>query len=253
MHAIKIITIICLVILLAMNCKTDTSREVEKKVPSGPAISNVITPEWVKNAVIYEVNVRQYTPEGTFNAFTEHLPRLKTLGVDILWFMPVNPIGVKNRKGPLGSYYSVKDYTAVNPEFGTMEDFRRLVEQVHEQGMYAIIDWVPNHTAWDHRWTKEHPDWYKQDEKGEFVSPFDWTDVIQLDYDNEEMRQEMIEEMIFWIRESDIDGYRCDVAHMVPVDFWDEARKELDKVKPVFMLAESDQYFLHKNAFDMTY
>jgi glycosidase len=253
MHAIKIITIICLVILLAMNCKTDTSREVEKKVPSGPAISNVITPEWVKNAVIYEVNVRQYTPEGTFNAFTEHLPRLKTLGVDILWFMPVNPIGVKNRKGPLGSYYSVKDYTAVNPEFGTMEDFRRLVEQVHEQGMYAIIDWVPNHTAWDHRWTKEHPDWYKQDEKGEFVSPFDWTDVIQLDYDNEEMRQEMIEEMIFWIRESDIDGFRCDVAHMVPVDFWDEARKELDKVKPVFMLAESDQYFLHKNAFDMTY
>jgi len=253
MRTVRIFCIICPVMFLVMNCKSDVSKETSDKAKSGPGVSGVVSPEWIKNTAIYEVNIRQYTPEGTFNAFAAHLSRLKKLGVDILWFMPVQPIGEINRKGTLGSYYSVKDYKKVNPEYGTMEDFRNLVRLVHEAGMHVILDWVPNHTAWDHTWTKEHPDWYKLDEDGAFISPFDWTDVIQLDYDNEEMRQEMIEDMKYWIRETDIDGFRCDVAHMVPVAFWDEARKELDKVKPVFMLAESDQYFLHKDAFDMTY
>ena len=215
--------------------------------------SEVVNQDWVKNAVIYEVNIRQYTPEGTFNAFAEHLPRLKSLGVEILWLMPINPIGQMNRKGELGSYYSVKDYKRINPEFGDMDDFKALVRKVHEEGMHIIIDWVPNHTSWDNVLTLEHPDYYKTTEDGNFASPFDWTDVIQLDYDNKDLRKYMIETMKYWITETDIDGFRCDVAHMVPVDFWEEARPELEKVKPIFMLAESDQPELNRKAFDATY
>jgi glycosidase len=215
--------------------------------------SEVLNQDWVRNAVIYEVNIRQYTPEGTFNAFAEHLPRLKSLGVEILWLMPINPIGQMNRKGELGSYYSVKDYKRINPEFGDMDDFKALVRKVHEEGMHIIIDWVPNHTSWDNVLTLEHPDYYKTTEDGNFASPFDWTDVIRLDYDNKDLRKYMIETMKYWITETDIDGFRCDVAHMVPVDFWEEARPELEKVKPIFMLAESDQPELNRKAFDATY
>ncbi|MCL6493248.1 MAG: alpha-amylase [Ignavibacterium sp.] len=211
------------------------------------------TPEWAFDKTIYEVNLRQYSEEGNFEGFRKHLPRLKELGVGILWFMPIHPIGELNRKGTLGSYYSVKDYLAVNPEFGTIDDFKKLVKEIHSMGMYVIIDWVANHTAWDHQWTKTHPEFYNKDADGNFISPVDdWSDVIDLNYDNKQLWKEMINALKFWVNECDIDGYRCDVAGMVPIEFWIEARKELDKIKPVFMLAEWDTPEMHK-AFDMTY
>ncbi|MDX2247264.1 MAG: alpha-amylase family glycosyl hydrolase [Bacteroidia bacterium] len=210
-------------------------------------------PEWSRNATIYEVNLRQYTPSGTFNEFATHIPRLKAMGVDILWLMPVFEIGEKNRKGSLGSYYSVKDYLQVNPEHGTVEDLRNLVAQVHAAGMYLILDWVPNHTSWDHAWTTQHPDWYMKDDKGNFKPPVaDWEDVIHLDYSNKEMRQAMIDAMKYWIVECDIDGYRCDVAHMIPVDFWNDCRQQLNKTREVFMLAEAEIPVQH-SAFEMSY
>lgn len=209
---------------------------------------------WSRNAVIYEVNIRQYTPEGTFNAFAAHLPRLKEMGVDILWLMPVHPVGEKNRKGSLGSYYAVQDYKGVNPEFGTLSDLKKLVEQAHQMGMKVILDWVANHTAWDHVWTKTNPEYFEKGADGEFISPYDWTDVIELDYNNRAMRDSMIDALKYWITEVGIDGYRCDVAGMVPTDFWDAAREELERVKPVFMLAEDeDNPDLLRSAFDMNY
>ncbi len=209
---------------------------------------------WSHQANIYEVNIRQYTPEGTFKAFQQHLDRLQKMGVNILWLMPINPIGKENRKGSLGSYYAVQNYVAVNPNFGTLKDLKQLVKAAHAKGMHVILDWVANHTAWDNIWVKQHPDWYEKDKEGKFVSPFDWTDVISLNYNNKEMRQAMINAMIYWIKKADVDGFRCDVAGMVPVDFWDEARTALDKVKPVFMLAEDeDNAALVKYAFDMNY
>lgn len=212
-----------------------------------------VHPEWSKNANIYEVNIRQYTPEGTFEAFSEHLPRLKEMGVDILWLMPVHPIGVEKRKGTMGSYYSVKDYKAVNPEFGDMEDFKALVNEIHELDMKIILDWVANHTAWDNWWIEENPDWYTKDEDGNFVAPYDWTDVADLNYDNPEMREAMIDALKFWVVEAGIDGYRCDVAGEVPLDFWDNAISQLRELKPVFMLAESEVPEHHEVGFDMTY
>lgn len=207
---------------------------------------------WSVNSTIYEVNIRQYTPEGTFKAFAPSLPKLKELGIGILWFMPVNPIGVLNRKGSLGSYYSVMDYTSINPEFGTIEDFKAVVKQAHDLGMYVIIDWVANHTSWDNTWTKSHPDYFKKDATGKFVSPYDWTDVISLDYGNKELWNSMRDAMKFWIEQCDIDGFRCDVAAMVPLEFWKWVRPQLDAVKPMFMLAEASEPELHQ-AFDMTY
>lgn len=217
------------------------------------AQSQTKTPTWAFDKTIYEVNLRQFSQEGNFDAFRKHLPRLKELGVGILWFMPIHPIGELNRKGTLGSYYSVKDYLAVNPEFGTIDEFKSLVKEIHSLGMYVIIDWVANHTSWDHQWTKTHPEFYNKDKDGNFIPPVnDWSDVIDLNYDNKQLWNEMIDALKFWITECDIDGYRCDVAGMVPIDFWIEARKQLDKIKPVFMLAEWDTPEMHK-AFDMTY
>jgi glycosidase len=211
------------------------------------------TPQWAFDKTIYEVNLRQFTEEGTFKAFEKHLPRLKELGVDILWLMPIHPIGELNRKGTLGSYYSVKDYLEINPEFGNKSDFKNLVDKIHSLGMYVIIDWVANHTAWDHPWTKSDPDFYTKDENGNFIPPVDdWTDVIDLNYDNKTLWQEMINALKYWVQEFNIDGYRCDVAGMVPIEFWIEARKQLEKIKPVFMLAEWDTPQMH-SAFDMTY
>ena len=210
-------------------------------------------PEWSYNKAIYEVNIRQYTPEGNIKAFEKHLPKLKELGADILWLMPINPIGENNRKGTLGSYYSVKDYKAVNPEFGTIEEFKSLVKMVHKMGMYVIIDWVANHTAWDNPWITEHPELYTTDSLDNIITPVrDWTDVADLNYDNKELWVEMIDALKFWVEECDIDGYRCDVAGMVPIEFWIEARSELKKIKSVFMLAEWDTPEVHL-AFDMTY
>ena len=212
-------------------------------------------PEWSKNATIYQLNTRQFSAEGTFAAAQKQLPRLKALGIDIIWLMPIQEIGIKNRKGSLGSPYAVKDYYAVNPEFGTMDDLKSFVDAAHEHGMYVLLDWVANHSAWDNALVTEHPDWYERDYKGDFrPTPWwDWSDIIDLDYTQPELRKYMTNAMKYWVQELDIDGYRCDVAGFVPVDFWDNVRKELDAIKPVFMLAEWESRDLHANAFDMTY
>lgn len=252
MQKFKSISLLLAFILLISACQTSTKNDQQE---AREYTSNTPLPEWSKDAVIYEVNIRQYTEEGTFNAFSGHLPRLKELGVDILWLMPVHPIGEKNRKGTLGSYYSIKDYKAINPEFGTMEDFKSLVEKAHEMDMHLVLDWVANHTAWDHPWTETNPEWYLQNEEGEIIAPVeDWTDVAGLDYSNEEMRKAMIDALTFWVEEANIDGYRCDVAGMVPVDFWEDARSAIQAVKPVWMLAEDeDEISLLENAFNANY
>ncbi len=196
--------------------------------------------DWIKNNVVYEVNTRQFNNGGTFKSFMPEIPRIKALGVDVLWFMPVYPIGQLNRKGGLGSYYSIKNYHEINPEFGTMDDFKSTVNAAHAQGMKVILDWVGNHTAWDHPWVTEHPDWYVHDSTGKIVTPWDWTDVAQLNFKNPELRKAMIAEMQFWVDQCNIDGFRCDVAFLVPRSFWEEARIALEKDKPLFMLAEME-------------
>ncbi|MFM9950780.1 MAG: alpha-amylase family glycosyl hydrolase, partial [Saprospiraceae bacterium] len=219
-------------------------------------------PEWHKNATIYEVNLRHYTQEGTFKSFEAQIPRLKEMGIDILWFMPINPVSVKNRKGELGSPYAVADYKATNPDYGTMDDFKHLVEAIHAAGMHIIIDWVPNHTGWDNPWITEHKDWYTQDAAGNVIDPIDpetgkswgWTDVADLNYDNKEMRLAMIDAMKFWVTEAGIDGFRVDVAHNVPIDFWAECSDTLYAVKPLFLLAEAEVPAIRNNgAFVMDY
>ncbi len=212
--------------------------------------------EWAKDAVIYEVNVRQYTKEGTFAAFSEHLQTLKDMGINTLWFMPIHPISETRRSGTLGSYYSITDYREVNPEFGTKADFKALVDQAHGMGFHIMMDWVANHTGWDCAWIQDHPDWYTRGANGEITDPvgMGWPDVADLNYDNMEMRAEMIACMKYWVEEFDIDGFRCDYAAGVPVDFWEAARGEIEKVKPVLMLAEdSDSRALLKYAFDLNY
>lgn len=215
----------------------------------------ITIPEWVKNATLYELNIRQFSEEGTFKAIESDLPRLKKLGIDIIWLMPIHPIGELHRKGTLGSYYSVKNYLKVNPEFGTEEDFRSLVKAIHEEGMYVILDWVANHTSWDNNLVTEHPEWYMKSRKNTFQSTRwrDYDDIIELDYSHPELRKYMTNAMKYWIREYDIDGYRCDIASFVPIDFWETVRKELDTIKPVFMLAEAEDKDLHRKAFDATY
>lgn len=213
--------------------------------------------DWVDTAIMYEVNVRQYTEEGTFNAFSEHLERLKEMGVNTLWFMPIYSISEVNKKGTLGSYYSIRDYKSVNSEFGTLEDFQALVDKAHEMGFKVVLDWVANHTGWDHTWITEHPEYYAKDEDGNIIFPMntDWTDVAQLDYTNENMRAAMIDAMKFWIEEVDVDGFRCDYAQGVPIDFWESARAELDKIKPIYMVAEdgTNSDSLLSAAFDSNY
>ncbi len=211
------------------------------------------TTDWLKTATIYEVNIRQYTNEGTFNAFAKELPRLNDMGVDVLWLMPIHPIGLKNRKGSLGSYYSVKDFKAVNPEFGTMQDFKFLVDQVHQLGMKLIIDWVANHAAWDNVWTKEKPDYFKRDESGNFLSPNDWSDVIQIDHTNTEQQEAMIDAMKFWVTDFNIDGFRADLAHLTPLPFWKKARTAIEPLKAdLFWLAETEEISYHE-VFDASY
>ncbi len=212
-------------------------------------------PEWLKNATVYELNVRQFSEEGNFKAIETQLPRLKKLGIDVIWLMPVQPIGEVNRKGSLGSYYSVKDYLGINPEFGAEQDFQNLVDAIHQQGMYVIIDWVANHTSWDNALATEHPEWYSKSREGKFQStPWrDYDDIIDLDYSQPELRKYMTEALKFWVKKYNIDGFRCDVASFVPIDFWETARVELEKIKPVFMLAEAEDKELHRKAFDVTY
>ncbi|EQC1581898.1 TPA: alpha-amylase family glycosyl hydrolase [Klebsiella oxytoca] len=212
-------------------------------------------PEWSKNATIYQVNIRQFTKEGNFKSFEKHLDRIKDLGVDILWLMPIHPIGTEARKGTLGSGYSVRDYFDVNHEFGTLNDLKVLVKKIHEKGMYVILDWVANHSSRDNYLTIKHPEWYSKDRKGRFIPTpwYDWDDIIEFDYNNAELREYMTTALKYWVKECDIDGYRCDVAGFVPLDFWENTRRELDEIKPVFMLAEWESRDLLQKSFDMVY
>lgn len=245
----KLIVLIFLISIVSCNTKGQNKKETSENKQS----VRTITDSDLETAVIYEANIRQYSPEGTFNAFTKDIPQLKQLGVKIIWLMPISPISKKDRKGPLGSYYAIQDYTKVNPEYGNLEDLKNLVDTAHENGMFVILDWVANHTGRDHHWLTEHPDFYVRDDKGSPVAPFDWTDVAKLDYSNPNLRKEMISEMQYWLKNADIDGFRCDVAAQVPVDFWEEAVKKLKQTKPVFMLAEAWEPNLLVNAFDMDY
>lgn len=236
--------------ILISGCKNQAP---ETKLAQHPYPDSVH--QQLARSVIYEVNIRQITPEGTFKAFTEqHLDRLKNLGVDILWLMPIHPISKKNRKGTLGSYYSIADYRAVNQDYGTLDDFKDLVKKAHEKNMYVIIDWVANHTGWDHPWITEHPAWYTRDKKGNIVPPVpDWSDVADLNYDNTEMQAAMIEAMDFWVREVGIDGYRCDAAAMAPTDFWYKAMRHVDSLRHVIKLAEAWEPELLERGFDAAY
>jgi cyclomaltodextrinase / maltogenic alpha-amylase / neopullulanase len=212
------------------------------------------SPEWVSNAVIYEVYLRSFSKEGTFKALEARIPELQKLGVTVVWLMPIHPVGKQNRKGSLGSPYSVQDYYAVNPEFGTLDDFKSLVRTIHHAGLKIIIDLVANHTAWDNPMLKEHPAWYTHDASGKIIPPNpDWTDVADLNYDLPDLRTSMITMMKYWVRDIGIDGYRCDVAELVPLDFWESARIELDAIKPVMMLSEGTLPEHHIKAFDLTY
>ena len=242
----KKISILLFAALLLFACKTNDTTEVTT-TDSGQHT------DWVYDATIYEVNVRQYTTEGTFSAFQQHLPRLKELGVDILWFMPIQTIGEVERKGSLGSYYSIQNYTEVNSEFGTIEDFKTVVDKAHAAGMKVILDWVANHTSRDAVWL-EKKDWYVTNSDGKIVAPYDWSDVAKLNYDNEDMRRAMLESMLWWVRETGIDGFRCDVANEVPTDFWITATDSLKRLKPdIFMLAEAEEPELNQQAFDAYY
>jgi glycosidase len=223
-------------------------------------VEGVGEPVWVRDAVIYEIFVPDFSEEGTFRGVIDRLDALEQMGVTTLWLMPIHPIGEERRKGVLGSPYAIKDYFAVNPEYGTKEDFRALVDSVHARDMHIIIDYVANHTAWDHPWTTERPDWYTRTEAGSLTVPVspqgdttDWTDVADLNYRNEALRQTMIDAMQYWVEEFDIDGYRADVAGWVPSDFWTAAIDSVEAIKPVLMLAEHDDPKIHRTGFDLTY
>ena len=210
-------------------------------------------PPQLQQANLYEVNLRQYSDKGDIAGFMEHLPRLASMGVDILWLMPIHPIGELNRKGSLGSYYSIKDFRGLNAEYGSMEDFAKLVELAHAHGMRVIIDWVANHAAWDNVWTTDHPDYFCRDEHGQFMSPYDWSDVIQIDHRNEAEQAAMADAMEYWVTQFNIDGFRADLAHLTPLAFWKKARRQVDAVKSgLVWLAETEEPAYHE-VFDISY
>lgn len=246
---IRSIMALCAIGVLALPLYAKPTKPVEL----GNREAAAPMPEWMDNAVIYEVNLRQGTPERNLKGFQKQLPRLRDLGVDIIWLMPIHPISEKNRKGTLGSYYAVRDYKAVNPEFGTMEDLKEFVRTAHTLGMKVILDEVCNHSGCDNAWVDQHPEYYMKDKDGNMFGPFDWTDTYKLDYSNKGTRDSMIDALKFWVQEADIDGYRCDVAGEVVTDFWEEARPQLDAIKPVFMLAEASKPELLLNAFNADY
>ena len=269
--------ITALAVLTLFSCKNESEKVAENSKTENAKFS----PDVEENAVIYEVNIRQYSPEGTFNAFTKDIPQLRELGVKIIWVMPIFPISQTKRKATggddskfasempaaeqhkyLGSYYAVSDFKKVNPEFGTIEDFRNLVKTAHDNGIYVILDWVPNHTGWDHVWIKNHPEYYTKNAKGEIIDPINpetgkswgWSDVADLNYDNQGLRKEMTADMLHWIKNENIDGFRCDVASNVPLDFWQQAIPQLRKEKNIFMLAEAwEPELLKDGLFDMAY
>ena len=210
------------------------------------------TVDWIKDKTIYEVNLRQYTEAGTFKAFESHIPRLKEMGVEVLWFMPVTPISEKGRKGSLGSYYACSSYTKLNAEFGTEQDFLSLIQLAHKHEMKVMIDWVANHTGRQHEWMDQHPDWFSQDKDGNFTERNGWEDVVDLNFDNQAMRAALIGAMQYWVRTFNIDGFRCDMADLVPLDFWYSARKACETIKPLFWLAECEDVAYH-SVFDASY
>ncbi|UAB78832.1 alpha-amylase [Erythrobacter sp. SCSIO 43205] len=236
--------------LALASCDTASTSSYE---PSD--LAQVQSPDWVADAVIYQMNTRQFTSEGTFKAAQAQLPRLAEMGVDIIWLMPIHPIGEEKRKGTLGSPYAVKDYRAVNPDLGTEDEFRAFVDEAHRLGLKVILDWVANHSAWDNALVTKHPEWYTKTPEGEMMPPegTDWSDVADFDFSNPDLREYMTGSLTYWVREFDIDGYRADVAGYVPLDFWQNARAELDAIKPVFMLAEWDSRDMHYGAFEATY
>lgn len=247
----------CILLMTASSCKLMKKDDENGKSKTTSTMQNRFRPvEWAHITNIYEVNLRQYTVAGTINAFAAELPRLKEMGVKTLWFMPLTPIAQKNRKGSLGSYYACSDYTSVNPEFGTLDDFKELVKLAHEMGMKVILDWVANHTGWDHVWTRKHPEYYLIDSAtNDFKIASGMDDIIELDFSNTALRKAMVEAMKFWVEECDIDGFRCDLAFWVELNFWKEARKELDAVKPLFWLGEFDELDNpeYGEAFDASY
>ncbi|MFT5926399.1 MAG: alpha-amylase [Rubritalea sp.] len=252
-------------------CKDD-KKEVEVVEEEVIEKYTAIQDQDIENAIIYEANIRQYSPEGTFNEFTKDIPQLKELGVKVIWLMPIFPISEKNRKAKagllvedikdskerdkyLGSYYAVADYEKINPDLGTSADLIKLVETAHENGMYVILDWVANHTGWDNLWIKKYPEFYTRDENGKMIHPVgtDWTDTADLNYDNRDLWDAMSNAMSNWVTEYNIDGFRCDVAHEVPTEFWNYAVEQFQDIKPLFMLAESEKKDLFREAFDMGY
>ena len=231
-HIFKILILFIGVATLMAACRPKPAAVIE------PLKTTVVHADWTRNMVLYEINTRQFSEEGTFAGVQARLPQLKELGVNVLWFMPIYPIGELNRKGELGSYYSISDYKGINPEFGTIDDFKVLVDTAHAMGFHVILDWVGNHSAWDNPLATEFPEWYEKDSLGNFISPFDWTDVIQFDYTAEPLWDYMLSAMRYWVEEVGIDGYRCDFPGLVPEEFWFRATTELNSIRPVLMLAE---------------
>lgn len=246
--------VISVVLMLTLACNNNSSNSKSNSQQS--AMDSTRPPEWTHSTNIYEVNVRQYTPEGTIQAFIKEMPRLKEMGVQVLWFMPLTPIARKNMKGELGSYYAAADYTSISSEFGDAEDFKQLVKEAHAMGFKVIIDWVANHTGWDHVWTKQHPGWYQKDSAtNDFKIASGMDDIIELDFSNREMRRGMIDAMKYWVENFDIDGFRADLAFWVELDFWKEARAELDKSKKLFWFGELDplEHPEYMGTFDAAY
>lgn len=236
----------CLILASSLHPSLGQPRELSKE-PARPARA------WVRDGVIYQIFPRNFSPEGNFKGVTAQLDRLQDLGVTILWLMPIHPIGQEKKKGTIGSPYAVRDYYGINPDYGTKEDLKRLISESHRRGLKVIIDIVANHTSWDSVLMK-HPDWYKHDAKGNITYPYDWFDIAALNYTNAQLRQYMTDMLKYWIREFDLDGFRCDVAGEVPTDFWENARAELDKIKPdIFMLAEAYKPDLEVKAFELDY
>jgi glycosidase len=251
------ISIVLLFSLIIVACKNEnkSSEKTEDNTKAEQMKSEI---PWHANATIYELNTRHFSKEGTLKEVTRQIERLDDLGIDILWLMPIHPIGLKNRKGELGSPYSILDFKQINPDLGTKEDLKELINAAHSVGIKVIIDWVANHTSWDATWTKTNPEFYTLVD-GKMSVPLDndgnltdWTDVADLNYDNKELWTAMTDAMKYWIEEFDLDGFRCDMAGMVPLEFWVQNRKELEALKPLFMLAEWDDPAYHK-AFEMSY
>ncbi|MCA1618496.1 MAG: DUF3459 domain-containing protein [Acidobacteria bacterium] len=247
LNARALVAALAVVVSLFAHAHAQPQRDVSKER------ARASVPAWVRGGVVYEIYPRQFSEQGNFAGVTAQLDRLRELGVNILWLMPVHPIGQEKKKGPVGSPYAVRDYYAVNPDYGTPEDLKRLVSEAHRRGMKVIIDVVANHTSWDSVMMKT-PEFYVRDPSGKITYPHDWSDVAELNYDNQQLRRYMIDVLKFWLREYDLDGFRCDVAAEVPTDFWEQARAEADKVKAdVLWLAESDKPELLVRAFDLDY